>query len=252
MHATWLSLRRHAPALALTLLAGASGWAQSPPAAGPLAAPSGMPAAGGSPLVQLSATGAVDVTPDQLVVTLSVTREGPEATAVQAQVRAALELALAEARRAAQPGQVEVRTGGFGLFPRHGRDGQLTGWQGRAELVLEGRDQARIGALAGRLAPLTIGSVGFVLSREQGRRAEADAQGLAIERFRARATEVARGFGFAGYLLRELAVQAGDTPAPRPRPMMLEAREVAAQAPLPVEAGRTAVSVTVSGTVALR
>ena len=51
-------------------------------------------------------------------------------------------------RPLAQPGQLEVRTGNFNLYPQHNREGRITGWQGTAELVLEGRDFALIGATA--------------------------------------------------------------------------------------------------------
>lgn len=203
--------------------------------------------------VQLSAQGALEVPQDLLTVTLNTTREGPDAGTVQNELKLALDAALAEAKKQAQPGQLEVRTGAFSLYPRHGRDGKISGWQGSAELVLEGRDIARISATAGRLQTLTVGQVVFGLSREQRAKVEGEAQAMAIERFKAKATEIAKGFGFAGYTLREVAVQAGDQgPVPRPRMVALEARAAASDAPLPVEAGRSTVIVTVSGTVQLK
>lgn len=222
-----------------------------------LAPVSAQPAAGFLPppqnQVQLSAQGAVEVAQDLLTITLATTREGPDPGTVQNQLKLALDAALAEARKAVQPGQFEVRTGGFSLYPRHGRDGRISTWQGSAELVLEGRDFARISAVAGRLQTLTVGQVAFGLSREQRSRVEGEAQALAIERFKAKAAEIAKGFGFAGYQLREVAVQANDLgPVPRPRMMALEARAAASDAPLPVEAGRSTVTVSVSGTVQLK
>jgi predicted secreted protein len=62
---------------------------------------------------------------------------------------------------------MDVRTGNFSLYPRYGRDGKISGWQGSAELVLEGRDFARITAAAGKIPGMTLGNVGFSLSREQ-------------------------------------------------------------------------------------
>ena len=184
---------------------------------------------------------------------LSTTRDGSDAALVQSQLKVALDSALVEARRAAQPGQLEVRTGQFNLYPRQNRDGKQTGWQGSAELVLEGRDFGRIAATAGRLTSLTVSGVNFSLSREQRSRVENEVQAQAIERFRARALEIARSFGFAGYTLGE--VQVGNQEQgvlPRTR-LMAQAPGVAmADAPIPVEAGKTAVSVTVSGTVHLK
>ena len=61
-------------------------------------------------------------------------------------MREALESALNEAKKVTQPGGMDVHTGQFSLQPRYGRDGKMTGWQGSTELVLEGKDFARIGA----------------------------------------------------------------------------------------------------------
>ena len=203
--------------------------------------------------VQLSASATVDVPQDLLTLTMATTRDGADASTVQNQLKQALDTALTEARKAALPGQMDVRTGNFSLYPRYGRDGKINGWQGTTELVLEGRDFARISGTAGRIQTLTMGSVGFSLSREQRARVEGEAQAMAIERFKARALEIARGFGFTGFSLREVQVNTNDQGfVPRPRLMAMEARVAAADAPVPVEAGKSAVVVTVSGSVQLR
>ena len=203
--------------------------------------------------VQLSASATVDVPQDLLTLTMATTRDGADASTVQNQLKQALDAALTEARKAALPGQMDVRTGNFSLYPRYGRDGKINGWQGTTELVLEGRDFARISGTAGRIQTLTMGSVGFSLSREQRARVEGEAQAMAIERFKARALEIARGFGFTGFSLREVQVNTNDQGfVPRPRLMAMEARVAAADAPVPVEAGKSAVVVTVSGSVQLQ
>ena len=58
-------------------------------------------------VVGLTASASTEVTKDLLNVTLTTTREGEDAAAVQAQLKQALDAALAEARKAARPGQVE-------------------------------------------------------------------------------------------------------------------------------------------------
>ncbi|WP_041675230.1 SIMPL domain-containing protein [Ramlibacter tataouinensis] len=204
-------------------------------------------------VLQLSASGTVETPQDLLTLSLSTTREGADPAAVQAQLKAALDAALAEARKAAQPGQMDVRTGNFAIYPRHGRDGRMSGWNGTAELVLEGRDFARITQAAGRIGSLTLSGVSFGLSREQRLKVEGEAQQLAIERFKAKADELAKSFGFSGYTLREVAVNANDPGfVPRPRMMAMEAKAAGADMAVPVEAGKSAVVVTVSGSVQLR
>ena len=204
-------------------------------------------------VLQLQASGTVEVQQDLLMMALTVSRDGTDPAAVQAQLKAALDAALTEAKRNAQPGQLDVRTGNFALYPRHNRDGRIGGWTGTAELILEGRDFARITQTAGRINTMTLGGVSFGLSREQRAKVEGEAQAQAIERFKARAAELARGFGFTGYTLREVAVNANEPGfAPRMRMAAQEARVAAADAPVPVEPGRSAVTVTVSGSVQLR
>ncbi len=203
-------------------------------------------------VMQLSVNGSVEVQQDLLSITMNTSREGADPAAVQAQLKTALDAALTEARKAVLPGQLDVRTGNFSLYPRYGRDGKMTGWSGSAELVLEGRDIPRITQTAGRISTLTMGGVSFGLSREQRARVETEAQAIAIERFKAKAAELARGFGFGGFTLREVSVNSNDQGMPRPRMMAMEAKSSMADAPVPVEAGKTSVVVTVSGTVQLR
>lgn len=203
-------------------------------------------------VVQLSATGSIEVPQDLLSIAMSTTRDGSDASAVQSQLKSALDAALMEAKKAALPGQLDVRTGNFSLYPRYGRDGKPIGWQGSAELILEGRDFARISSAAGKIQTLTVSNVSFSLSREQRTRVESEAQGIAIERFKIRAGDIARAFGFTGYTLREVNVSASDQGySPRPRMLAMEAKTVA-DASVPVEAGKTAVLVTVSGSVQLK
>ena len=205
-------------------------------------------------VVQLSASGTVEVQQDLLVLTLSTSKDGPDAAGVQAQLKQALDAALAEAKRNAQAGQLDVRTGPYGLYPRYAKDGKISGWQGRAELVLEGRDFARITATAGRIPSMPISQVAFALSREARAKVETEAQAQAIEQFKARAAELAKGFGFANYSLREVAVNSNEmSPGPRPRMMAMEAKAASlSDAAVPVEAGKAQVVVTVSGSVQMR
>lgn len=204
-------------------------------------------------VVQLSANGAVEVQQDLLSISMNTTREAVEAGTVQTQLKAALDAALNEAKKTALAGQLDVRTGNFSLYPRYGKDGKINGWQGSTELVLEGRDFARISTQAGKIQTLTVGNVTFGLSREQRTKTEFEAQNIAIERFKVKAGDIAKGFGFNGYTLREVAVNAADQGyVPRPRVMAMEARAQVADASVPVEAGKSTVVVTVSGSVQLK
>lgn len=203
-------------------------------------------------VVQLSATAAIEVSQDTLVIHLQATREGADPARVQAELKAVLDTALAQARRDAQPGALDVRTGNFSVLPRYSRDRRIVAWQGTAELVLEGTDVARVSEAAGRVPGMVVSQAGFRLSRERRERAERDVQAQAIAQFRAKAADIARAFGFSVYGLREVSVNAQDAGLPRMRMVASEAAGAPADAPLPVEAGKTSVIVTVSGSVQLR
>jgi predicted secreted protein len=204
-------------------------------------------------VVQLSASASIEVQQDLLTLNMTTSRDGPDPSAVQSQLKQALETALVEAKKVALAGQMDVRTGNFNLSPRYARDGKMTGWQGTTELVLEGRDFARIGATAGKIQTLTMGGVAFGLSREQRSRVEADAQSQAIDSFKAKAAAITKSFGFTGYTLREVSVIANDQGfVSRPRMMAMEAKASSADAPMPLEAGKSTVMVTVSGSVQLK
>nr|WP_315241279.1 SIMPL domain-containing protein [uncultured Albidiferax sp.] len=204
-------------------------------------------------VVQLSASSAIEVQQDLLTMVLSTSRDGTDAGVVQTQLKVALDAALTEAKKAVLPGQLDARTGNFSLFPRYGKDSKIVGWQGTTELVLEGRDFARIASTAGKINTLTMGNVGFGLSRSQRAQVEGQAQAMAIEQFKAKAGEIAKGFGFTGYSLREVSVNASDAGGmPRPRMMAMEAKMASSDMAMPVEAGKSTVQVTVSGAVQLQ
>lgn len=206
-------------------------------------------------VVTISATGQVEAAQDWLSVTLTSTRDGADAAVVQTQLRQAVDAALAAVKPQAAAKQLEVRSGSFGVYPRYGSNGRISGWQGTAEVVIEGRDFTRISTAAAKASTMGVGQMAFSLSRELQLRLEADAQALAIERFKARADEVAKGFGFGSYGLREVVVNSADQGE---RPVFARAMaaspkaSMASDAPVPVEPGKSQVSVTVSGSIQLR
>lgn len=234
-------MSRNSPRLLLLSLATASiafaARAEAPP-------PSGV--------VSLSASATTEVTKDLLTVAFSTTKEGTDAAAVQSQLKQALDAALAEARKAARPGQVEAQTGNFALYPRYAPKGGISGWQGSAELIVEGRDMQAIGALTGRITTMTIARVGYGLSRELREKVEGEVAAQAIARYRAKAADYAKQFGFGGYTIREVNVNA-DAPPVLYAPMLrAKAMSVASDESLPVEAGKGTVTVTVNGTVQMK
>lgn len=217
-----------------------------------LAAPAAAQPTPPARLVHLQASVQRELAQDWLTVTLQAVREGSDAASVQAQLKALLDAALQQARAVRGEG-LAVRTGGFNLGPRYDNNGRVRGWQGQAELVLEGRDTARIAQLAGQLNSLNITSVQPSVSRELRERVQSELGAEAIAAFRAKAQAAATAFGQRGYSLHEVHLHDGGAAAPTPRPMARAMRmeAAAADAPLPVEAGTSVVSVSVQGSVRL-
>lgn len=204
-------------------------------------------------VLNLSASASVDVPHDWMSLSFQTSREGSDPAVVQSQLKTALEAALAEARRVARPGQLEVQTGGFSLHPRYGSKGQINGWQGSTRLNIEGRDMAAISQLGGRINSMSIAGVGFSLSREAREQVESQLSAQAIARFRARAAEQAKAFGYSGFSVREVSVgldqDGGGVPVPR---VAMASARMAEDAPLPTEAGKGTVTATVNGSVQMR
>ena len=230
----------YTPAFLFALLAGAC----VAPALADAAPPQGV--------LNLASSASVEVPRDVMAVTFSTTREGADAGAVQAQLKQALDAALAEAKKVARPGQLDVQTGNFALSPRYASKGGISGWQGSAELLVEGRDMAAIGQLTGRISTLTVARVGYSLSREVRDKAEADAAAQAIARYRAKAADYAHQFGYAGYAIREINVNGNEASPPRPLAMRMQAMSASGDQPLPVEAGNGTVVVNVGGTIQMK
>jgi len=222
-----------------------------------LALAAALPARADTPppqgVLSLTASANVEVTKDVLAVTFSTTKEGADANVVQAQLKQALDAALAEAKKAARPGQVEVQTGAFSLFPRYTNKGGITGWQGTAEVIVDGRDMAAIGQLSGRITTMTVARVAYRLSREASQKVEADVAAEAIARYRAKASEYAKQFGYGGYSIREVNVTTTEPP-PGAAPMYrAQASAMASQSDaLSVEPGKAQVTANVSGTVQMK
>jgi predicted secreted protein len=234
-------------AYAVSFLFAGAAQAQMPPTPAP------------SNVVGLNASATVEVAKDWLTIVFSTTREGADAATVQSQLRQALDAALLEARKAAKPGQVELRTGGFSIGPRYapsknGNSGGISGWQGSAELVVEGRDTATVAQMTGRIQTLTVARVGFSLSREAREKVEADVEAQAITRFRQRADSISKQFGFTGYAVREVNVSSDGGGQVQYNMVRAQAMRGAAMADesLPVEAGKATVTATVQGTVQLK
>jgi predicted secreted protein len=221
--------------------------------AGPLCAQTPAPqSAPPQNLVSLTASATTEVAKDQMTVVFSLSKEGADAGAVQAQLKQALDAALNEARKVTKPVQLEVQTGNFSLMPRYSPKGGITGWIGSAELMVEGRDMPGIAQLTGRINTMTINRVSFALSREAREKVESEVTAQAIARYRVKADQISRQFGFGSYVVREVQVSSNDAAPGGYQPMLRSQMAKVGDESLPTEAGKASVTATVSGSVQMQ
>ncbi len=201
-----------------------------------------------SGVLSLSAQASEEVPQDVVDITLFYEKEANDAASLTDSLNQHADAALAQARRVSN---VTAHTGTFSIYPMTDRDGHISAWRGRTEVVLESRDFAAASTLAGRInSQMQVGSVAFSLSPEAQRAAAQKLTAEAIKKFRDQAESSARSFGYGGYTIREVDV-GGTNASPPPRPMfaMRAMAAAAAPAPLPVEGGKSTVTVNVSGSV---
>ena len=203
-------------------------------------------------VVTLASSAQVQVPNDWITVQFSTSKEGTDANAVQAALKEALGAALAQARAVAKPdGHVEVQGGGFSLQPRFNNKGVVNGWTGTTSLVVQGRDMGTIAELAGKVQSMTVGSLDYSVSREAREKVEGELAAQAIARFRAKAADYAKSFGYGAFSIREVNVNVDNNQPPRPYAMKARTMSSADIAPLPVEAGSGTVTANVNGSVQL-
>jgi predicted secreted protein len=218
----------------------------------------GAQEAGGVPAnmqrLTLSATAVAELPHDWLQIRLGSQREGSDAATVQRLLKSDVDAALNQLRPSAEVGQLQLTSGPLALHPRYGRDGKTNGWQGSAELVVEGRDISRISQSTGSVQNMVIQGLQFSVSQHARANGEEQLQSQAIDRFRAKAQNAAKAFGFSGFQVVQVQLGSTDQGGSTNRPYLAMAAKAmsADQAPIPVEPGRTQVQLTVSGTVQLR
>jgi predicted secreted protein len=204
-----------------------------------------------SGVLSLNAQASAEIPQDVVDITLFYEQEASDPSALTSSLNQRADAALRQAKGVSG---VTARTGSFSIAPSTDRDGRISAWRGRTEVVLESHDFAAASKLAGQMASsMQVGNVQFSLSPEAQRAAEQKLTGEAIASFRQQAGAGAQAFGYSGYSIREVNIGHNGV---MPRPMMMSARAMGADAkaaaPLPLEAGTSTVTVNVSGSVQMK
>ncbi|RQR64326.1 DUF541 domain-containing protein [Burkholderia sp. Bp9126] len=206
-----------------------------------------------SGVLSLSSQASAEVPQDIIHITLFYEQQAKDPGSLTAALNQRADAALAQAKGVSG---VTAHTGAFSVYPSTDRDGKISAWRGRTEIVLESRDFAAASKLAGQLSNLMqVANVEFSLSPEAQRAAEQKLTTEAIKSFRVRADEAAKAFGYNSYAIRDVNVGGGRNVQPYPRMMAMAAPAMDSakmSAPIAVEGGKATVSVTVNGSVQMK
>jgi len=113
------------------------------------------------PQLSLEAAASSDVAQDKVEVTLAKEIEGADQAQLSDQLNKVLASTLATAKRNTK---VESRSGNYRVWANTDRNGKITGWRGRAELILESKDFVAASTLAGELSQaMAVSNINFSL-----------------------------------------------------------------------------------------
>ncbi|KWU24727.1 SIMPL domain-containing protein [Burkholderia cenocepacia] len=206
-----------------------------------------------APTLHLEATATAEVLEDTAWANLAVEQNAREANVAQRQVSERLAKVLAMIR---QMGDLRVKTNGFYTTPVYAADGRIASWRSRADVRIESSETQLVARTAADLADSArVDGAGFYLSG--GARAAAE-QGLiasAVKDFGDKASVTAKALGFEHTHIREVSLSrnGGDMPRPMLAFAMKSSRaDAQPAAPVPMEPGKSQVSVTLSGTVEMQ
>ncbi len=147
---------------------------------------------------------------------------------------------------------VKAKSGNTSTWPVYGKNARtIEAWRMRSEIQFETRDMAALSELLGKLqTTLAIGQITLLPAPETRKKAEDEATLDAIAAFQARAALIAKAVGKT-HRVRQMSINTGGGrpvyPMARAAPMAMAADA----APMPVEAGDSTVTVTVTGQIEL-
>ena len=198
-------------------------------------------------VVELSSEASRAAINDLVRATVAAEASGASPGELARQVNGQIADALKTAR--AYPG-VKAQSGSTASYPVYAKGGKIEAWRMRSELTLESSDNAALSELLGKLqSSLGVSSLVLQPSAETRRQAQEQAMVDAIAAFKVRAGVIAETLG-KSYRIKQLSISTGDRFV---QPVFRSAaRPLAADAaPMPVEAGESQITASVSGQIEL-
>jgi predicted secreted protein len=201
-------------------------------------------------MVTVTASANANVANDRAQAWLRAESENASAAAASNDVNARIAKALGRIKALAG---VTAQTSGYSTQQIAER-GKPTRWRVVQTVSLEGSDFAAIAALITQLQDedgLLLSGIAFTVSEAKRRATEDELTQQALASWRTRAQNAARGLGFGGWRPGHITVSTNDFGRPQPFARGGVSAMSAAPAPVPLEAGVTEVTVTVTGDAVL-
>lgn len=200
------------------------------------------------PYASLQAEAVTEVARDTVRITLTAEVSDSEQAEVAAVLSRTVDSVMQQVR-----GKEGVKTysGNFRVWPMNDKDGRISNWRGRAEIILESMDFEAASKLAAEVSDrMPITDLAFSVAPRERARYEAELLQEAAAAFRERAEALAQAFGYESYSIREIQLGgSGAAYQPERRMMAMAAADTAVSVPL--EGGTERISLSVQGTVFL-
>ncbi|WP_434633963.1 SIMPL domain-containing protein [Chromobacterium sp. CV08] len=223
------------PALLCCLLAGAA----------PLAAAEGIQ-------LNLSANAQRDIANDQITATLYVQQSNSQAATLADRLNRITASGLAQGRAY---NHVELSSGSYSTWPSYDKNGKISGWQGRSEILLKSKDFTQAAELIAKLQQtMLLEGVQYGVSDQARRRAEQDMIPEAIANLKGQAEVAARALGKNVVSIQQLDI-GQQSHGFRPPVMMMKAAMAGAEANVSqpdLQPGQSQLQLQVSGKVELK
>lgn len=204
------------------------------------------------PQASLNAQASAPISRDVVKITLAAELSDVSQAKAAGRLSKALDSVMKQAKGddKVKSATIKVTSGNYQLWPLNDKEGKISSWHGRAEILLESRDFSAASDLAGALSDrMPVANLNFSVSPQARAKQEHELLADAVRAFSDRAQAVTDAFGFVRYTVRNVQVGgAGAQYQPAARAMSMSLQK---SADIPLEGGTETVTVTVGGSIFL-
>ena len=207
---------------------------------------------GAEVMTQFDTDASIEVDNDEMLVILSVSKDGSNATQISQEVLAKLTSAVERSKKHAD---IERKTGQISTTPVWGPNGKTKQWSAQAQLQLVSTNLSALSLLASELTDvMQITHVSFSLSAQQRAATEKRLLSTLAVNFQRKAHDLTDAFGFSRHEIKSLNFSQQNQNMPVMRMAMATPRAMADGAgpvPIPHEGGKTTISLHMSAQISL-